>query len=713
MCAPPKSRPRCGEISATYNEIVHFQRNIFNLPSGGAGKHFIEKLTFWLKQFNSNSDLNSVALKAIMVLPSVILQKPSATSKTKEHSVEIEQRLALWRQGDLNMLMKEIRFIQDRFVNSKRARSVEDISKTFAKLVFQGTLTAAIKFLDKENSSVLLNLSDKVLAQLKEKHPASAEIEEECLLHGPVDLVPHGIFDLINEQRIFDSALKTKGSAGPSGMDAELYRQILCSKNFVAEGKTLREEIATLTRNLLQFNYHPSLLEGYTACRLIPLDKNPEVRPIGVGVVLRRIIGKTTSAMFKEEIKEAVGPLQVCAGHSAGSEAAIHAMNQVFNEEGADEVLLIDATNAFNQMNRAVAMHNIMALCIINTYRSPSRLFISGGGEIFSQESTTQGDLLAMPWYAINTNRMISSLRASIPQVKQVWLVDDSAGGGSIESLYQWYKSLCEEGKNFGYIVNGAKSCLIVKNSELAESAKKLFGDEVNITLEGRRHLGVVIGSKEFKNQYCQEKVDKWLREMESLTEISKSQPHAAYVAFTKGFKSKFTYYLRTIESFEEYVDPIEEVIHTSFLPSLFGRAEPLPEELKELVNLSPAQGGIGIRDLKHESSEQFNTLLDITAPHVNSIVTQSSTISARELMEERKREISAQRRAAAKPWIDRIDESLFPDLLQAVQQTRDKRASSWLNAIPIEEHGLPLNKQEFRDSLCLRYNLPLRNLPN
>ena len=41
---------------------------------------------------------------------------------------------------------------------------------------------------------------------------------------------------------------------------------------------------------------------------------------------------------------------------------------------------------------------------------------------------------------------------------------------------------------------------------------------------------------------------------------------YAAYVAFTKGFKSKFTYYSRTIESFEEYVDPIEQVVHSSFL---------------------------------------------------------------------------------------------------------------------------------------------------
>ena len=119
---------------------------------------------------------------------------------------------------------------------------------------------------------------------------------------------------------------KTKGSAGPSGMDAELYRRILWSKNFKAEGKVLREEIAVFTRNLLKSAYHPSLLEGYTSCRLIPLDKNPlaGMRPIGVGEILRQIVGKTIAGFVKEEIKEVAGPLQVCAGHSAGSEAAIH-----------------------------------------------------------------------------------------------------------------------------------------------------------------------------------------------------------------------------------------------------------------------------------------------------------------------------------------------------------------------------------------------------
>ena len=150
------------------------------------------------------------------------------------------------------------------------------------------------------------------------------------------------------------------------------------------EGKVLREEIAVFTRNLLKIAYHPSLLEGYTSCRLIPLDKNPGIRPIGVGEVLRRIVGKNVSGFLKEEIKETAGPFQVCAGHSADSETVIHAMSQVFVEEGTDGILPIDAGNAFNQMNRSVTLHYIritckeMSLYIINTYRSPSRLFICG-----------------------------------------------------------------------------------------------------------------------------------------------------------------------------------------------------------------------------------------------------------------------------------------------------------------------------------------------
>jgi len=68
-----------------------------------------------------------------------------------------------------------------------------------------------------------------------------------------------------------------------------------------------------------------------------------------------------------------------------------------------------------------------------------------------------------MPWYEINTSILIPSLRARILEVKQVWLVDDSAGGSLMELLYKWYKLFGQEGKKFGYLINGSKTWLIVK----------------------------------------------------------------------------------------------------------------------------------------------------------------------------------------------------------------------------------------------------------
>ena len=78
---------------------------------------------------------------------------------------------------------------------------------------------------------------------------------------------------------------------------------------------------------------------------------------------------------------------------------------------------------------------------------------------------------------------------------------------------------------------------------------------------------------------------------------IARSQAHAAYTVFTNGYKFKLTYFMRTIESFEDYVDPIQEAIDDLLLPTLFGQREPLPTDLRGVVTLAPAQGGLGVPD--------------------------------------------------------------------------------------------------------------------
>ena len=181
-------------INTTYEEIVKYRRNLFKIPSGKSGKMFIEELTFWLRQFNASSKLNSIALKAFMILPSLMLQKPSARSKSKEHSECLIRRLELWKKGDINKILREVRYIQSKFVSSKKARPSEDTSRIFAKLIMEGKISAALKFLDAESSSGVLKLTDKVIEELKTKHPNTAPIRDNSLLFGPIELIPKCFF---------------------------------------------------------------------------------------------------------------------------------------------------------------------------------------------------------------------------------------------------------------------------------------------------------------------------------------------------------------------------------------------------------------------------------------------------------------------------------------------------------------------------------------
>ena len=65
-------------------------------------------------------------------------------------------------------------------------------------------------------------------------------------------------------------------------------------------------------------------------------------------------------------------------------------------------------------------------------------------------------------------------------------------------------------------------------------------GTNVNVTSEGRPYLGAAIGTKEFIQHYIKSKVCEWSNDVETLTFIAKTQPYAAYSAFTHGLSNKW-----------------------------------------------------------------------------------------------------------------------------------------------------------------------------
>ena len=91
-------------INRCYEVIVHWRRNLFKVPSGKAGKAFVQELVRMFHAYANASALESVAMKAAMVMPALLLQKPHPRSKAKDHTIHLERRLRLWSEGDL---MKE------------------------------------------------------------------------------------------------------------------------------------------------------------------------------------------------------------------------------------------------------------------------------------------------------------------------------------------------------------------------------------------------------------------------------------------------------------------------------------------------------------------------------------------------------------------------------------------------------------------------------
>ena len=80
-----------------------------------------------------------------------------------------------------------------------------------------------------------------------------------------------------------------------------------------------------------------------------------------MGEELRRIIGKSVANVLKSDVKYSVGSLQVCA--DAGYKAAVHTIHRIFDQEESEAVLLVDASNAFNSVNRKVFLHNVKVIC--------------------------------------------------------------------------------------------------------------------------------------------------------------------------------------------------------------------------------------------------------------------------------------------------------------------------------------------------------------
>ena len=696
--------------------ITQHQARHYSLPGGSVGRKYVDTLTNEVLQLASGN----YPSERLIVFSSLMLQRDRNVKKASDIRQLLERRLALWYDEKFDVLLQEAcKALRNRV---RWPKDDSHVDRVFSRLMMQGKIRAAVRWITERSSNGLLAPTDEtivtvgdgsttsmsVLDVLKSKHPNPRPPHTFSLLDA--DELPHLEDIEITGAIIHKVVFGIQGGAGPGGADAGHWHDVLL--RYGSHSSRLRDAVASLSRTMANDFVLWKSFKALLANRLIALNKNPGVRPIGIGETLRRIIGKAICYVTRDDVEMVCGSDQLCAGVKMGIEAAFHAVHDLFERNTNSDwgLLTIDASNAFNSLNRVALLWNARILWptaarfIFNTYQGWSTLVLRGSTEnLASMEGVTQGDPISMFLYAVGSVPLIRRLK-DVTRYIQLWYADDSCAGGSLSSVREWYDKLIFLGPLFGYFPEPSKCHLIVSESNV-DRAKSLFCDIAVNVVTGWKFLGGSIGCKEVRDSFVSEKVAKWSDHVHRLSSMCVSQPQSAYVALTKSLQSEWIFLQRIMS------DCAEQALSHSFLPSLFGCL--ISQTERSFFTLPVKMGGLNIKDPTITPSVSYVASRNATAYLVDALKDNIEFES-----EAHNNCVYLSRQASYKEACDQANQ-LFNVIVneasdlhkRTLQKARDC-LSAWLLVPPIEKENFDLSAEEFRDGLALRYGKPLLQLP-
>jgi len=170
---------------------------------------------------------------------------------------------------------------------------------------------------------------------------------------------------------------------------------------------------------------------------------------------------------------------------------------------------------------------------------------------------------------------------------------------------------------------------------------------------------------------------------------------------------------MRTIPDIADLLKPLKTSIRNDLLPAIFNGYLCSDNE-RELISLPTKFGGLGIFNPTERCTAEFNSSRLLTDAMVIKVKQQDSVY--RPELEKKQQSllnsIKQRKNRINKERMDRLS-ATFTDPVRSkiFQASIEPGSSDWLNTLPLKEYGL--EKQAFWDSLYLRYNIPLRNLPS
>jgi len=296
----------------------------------------------------------------------------------------------------------------------------------------------------------------------------------------------------------------------------------------------------------------------------------------------------------------------------------------------------------------------------------------------------------------------------------QSWYADDSQAAGKLRALRKWWDTLVLNGPPIGYFPKPSKTFLVVKKG-LLEQAKLMFaGTGVNIVGGGQRDLGAAIGSETFVRKYLQDKVEKWTKQLECLSAIARTQPHAAHAGFVHGVRGKWSFCQRVMSQVADLMQPLEDVIRNKFIPALIGDDVHISDDERALFALPARHSGLGIDNPVLDSPHKFRASVKFTEALTDLLKSSQAKLSL-DIAKQKQLKYAIKMDKEARLVAERaaLRQRLPAEMQRAMDFANEKGASCAFTALPLLEQKFVFrSKRDFRDIVRMRYRKRILGLP-
>ena len=169
---------------------------------------------------------------------------------------------------------------------------------------------------------------------------------------------------------------------------------------------------------------------------------------------------------------------------------------------------------------------------------------------------------------------------------------------------------------------------------------------------------------------------------------------------------------MRTVTDIGHLFEKLETAISNRLIPALVGK--PVSALDRGILELPVRYGGLGIINPTTTSFREYNCSKKITEPLTSLITKQLVDVIELDTEEvsKKKIELKKSKEEFFKQQFDLLHQQADSKLKRHLDQAREKGASVWLTALPIKSLNYVLNKQDFQDSIRLRYGWEIDGTP-